>query len=137
MPFYLPKNPYFISANGCWYWDGTRRGGYGLKWCPIEKRMIQASRYMYEKHVGPIPTGMHLDHLCKNRICVNPAHLEPVSNQENAQRGKLAKLDATKVKEIRELFTSKQFNQTQLAIKYNVSQGTIWQIVRGNYWNNV
>lgn len=49
--------------------------------------MQPAHRFSYEILVGPIPEGMELDHLCKNRRCVNPAHLEPVTHHENLIRG--------------------------------------------------
>lgn len=46
-----------------------------------------AHRVVYETVVGPVPEGLELDHLCRNRGCVNPAHLEPVTHQENMRRG--------------------------------------------------
>lgn len=45
---------------------------------------------VYEALVGPIPDGLHLDHLCRNIICVSPDHLEPVTNEENVRRGAMA-----------------------------------------------
>jgi hypothetical protein len=75
------------ETTGCWEWTGQlRTAGYGTLYVRGEG-FVQAHRWMYEQHVGPIPDGMQLDHLCRNRRCVNPAHLEPVTNRENCLRG--------------------------------------------------
>lgn len=73
--------------SGCWLWTrGLNPGGYGSFF--YEKRpSIQAHRAAYLLYVGPIPSGMELDHLCRMRSCVNPNHLEPVTRQENLRRG--------------------------------------------------
>lgn len=66
----------------------TTRGGYGS--CGRgdgTRRTMPAHRRAYELRVGAIPAGKHLDHLCRVRNCVNPAHLEPVTNRQNALRG--------------------------------------------------
>jgi hypothetical protein len=56
--------------------------------CPDGKwRPRLAHRIAYELFIGPIPNGLHIDHLCRNRGCVNPVHLEPVTQQENMLRG--------------------------------------------------
>lgn len=76
-----------MTENGCWEWTGDRRpGGYGRIWFG-RKRVETSHRYVYTELVGPIPEGLVLDHLCRNRICCNPAHLEPVSPAENNLRG--------------------------------------------------
>lgn len=51
-------------------------------------RLNQAHRLMFELHRGPIPTGLQIDHLCRQPLCVNPDHLEPVTSAENTRRGK-------------------------------------------------
>ncbi len=70
----------------CWEWAGTRFRGYGMIGVRgLENR--RAHRVSYETFVGPIPDGLTIDHLCRNRGCVNPAHLEPVTNKVNVLRG--------------------------------------------------
>lgn len=69
----------------CWLWAGALSTGYGS--FRADDRSVYAHRWSYEYHVGPIPNGMQIDHLCRNRSCVNPGHLEPVTNAENARRG--------------------------------------------------
>jgi hypothetical protein len=74
------------GAGGCWPWTGARNSsGYGV--IRIDDKTQQAHRVTYERFVGPIPDGMELDHLCRVRHCVNPAHLEPVTRHENWRRG--------------------------------------------------
>jgi hypothetical protein len=71
--------------SGCWLWTGSvNKAGYGLFWTGAAQRL--AHRCSYELHVGPIPAGLTLDHLCRVRCCVNPDHLEPVTQGDNARR---------------------------------------------------
>jgi len=70
----------------CWVWTGTLSWqGYGH--ILIEGRMRRAHRVAYEMLIGPAPDGLDLDHLCRVRHCVNPAHLEAVTHQVNMLRG--------------------------------------------------
>lgn len=78
---------YIIQENGCWDWVGSRlKGGYGA-WSVKDVRSKVAHRVVFERANGPISEGMQLDHLCRNRLCVNPAHLEVVDNRTNVLRG--------------------------------------------------
>ena len=77
---------YVLEENGCWSWVGPMgSNGYGL--FKVNKRMQCAHRVVYEMHRGEIADGLQLDHLCRNRKCVNPDHLEPVTCRENLLRG--------------------------------------------------
>lgn len=75
-----------IEVTGfCWNWTGnTASGGYGRVW--MGNQVYSAHRLMYEYLVGPIPAGLQIDHLCRNVICVNPDHLEPVTAKVNLSR---------------------------------------------------
>lgn len=75
--------------DGCWLWTGATLRGYGT-YMRAGGAYI-AHRYAYEDRVGPIPTGLDLDHLCRCRTCVNPDHLEPVTRGENLRRGYAAR----------------------------------------------
>lgn len=75
-----------VHPLGCWSWTGSTSNGYGSI-RDTEGRQRVVHRVAYEVWVGPIPHGLELDHLCRNRACVNPAHLEPVTHFVNAMRG--------------------------------------------------
>lgn len=80
--------------SGCWLWIGpikdTGYGRFSVRDGSAWKTVI-AHRYSYEAENGPIPEGLVIDHLCRMRCCVNPDHLEAITNEENIRRGFLAR----------------------------------------------
>lgn len=76
------------KTDTCWIWKGAKNkssNGYGM--LNVNNRNIMAHRFAYEKFVGGLKPGMSVDHLCRIRTCVNPEHLEPVTQRENVLRG--------------------------------------------------
>ena len=81
----IAKTPF-----GCWLWTGARDKRYG------RFRGRLAHRAVYEEFVGLVPAGLELDHLCRNRLCTNPEHLEPVTHRENVLRGDAGKHESVR-----------------------------------------
>lgn len=76
---FIPK----VDFSGeCWLWGAAKTKGYGRFWLNGAQR--QAHRVFYEECIGPIPDGLHIDHLCRTPACVNPWHMEPVTMLENS-----------------------------------------------------
>lgn len=74
------------SGEGCWTWTGALTGnGYGLFRVADKPTNVRAHRYSYAIANGPIPDGMHIDHVCRNRACVNPTHLRLATKKQNAE----------------------------------------------------
>lgn len=90
LSFYATSMERFWSkvekTKGCWNWKASKTpNGYGK--FVYQGSCVRAHRVAYEMLVGPIPDGLQIDHLCRNRGCVNPKHMEPVTNRENCLRG--------------------------------------------------
>lgn len=77
---------YVQKTETCWLWTGpvrSKKSHYGR--FQIGNKKVAAHRYSYELHVGPIPEGLYLDHICHNPPCVNPDHLRPVTSKQNQE----------------------------------------------------
>lgn len=73
------------TESGCWEWQGSTTQGYAQ--VTVAGKTKRVHRWTYELLVGPIPEDKVIDHLCRNRACANPDHLEPVANRVNVLRG--------------------------------------------------
>lgn len=131
------------DSNGCWVWQKkTSRAvgvanGYGKIAPKPWSSSGQAHRVFYERLIRKVPDNLHLDYLCRNTLCVNPWHLEPVPAAVNVQRGLLAKLNECQVREIRQRWTLGRDTLNELAEEYDVSANTIGHIVRRVTWKNI
>jgi hypothetical protein len=129
------KSPvdYTIEDRGfstpCWIWRlQIGRGGYPQK--SIGGKTQLAHRVFYEARVGPIPEGFQLDHLCRNRACVNPEHLEPVPGVVNVRRQSNVKLTMDGARAIRR----SGMTSTALARVHGVSARTIREVREERTW---
>jgi len=114
----------------CWIWQGAPdANGYGRYWSGPGSTL--AARRMYLKHRGPIAPGLMPDHLCRIRICVNPDHLEIVTNAENQQRGLRSPLTPADVEAIR----ASDEGPVALGRRYGVHYSTIWGIRTRRHWS--
>lgn len=84
-----------MADSKCVIWTkAIQSKGYGVSWDPDRRKLVLAHRQAYAQEHGPIPDGMVIDHLCRNPACVNPEHLEAVSQSVNVRRGQAGEMSA-------------------------------------------
>ena len=135
----VKQGPLYVvdEKTGCWIWQrSTARNGYGTYWHPEKKCSVSAHRYMYELHVGPIPEGLQVHHICNNRACVNPGHLEVLSPTKHVQKGGPTKVTEHIVAEIKTLWGTGCYTQSELADRFGIGQMTVSDIVTGVTWSD-
>ena len=123
------------SPGDCWTWLGSvnKKTGYGKKqW---HGRTVLAHRWVWQLFMGPIPEGQVINHKCSNKRCVNPHHLEVITQAENCRHGDGAKLTAEQAQEIRDAKQDRKWGDgKRLALRFGVSSALIHDIWNGRAW---
>lgn len=116
------------EETGCWTWQRTLyREGYAQM--KFREKTCRAHTIFYEAAKGKVPKGLCLDHLCRNRACVNPDHLEVVTRGENVRRGLGTKLTREDVETIRSLRGT--MTQDAIALRFGVHRTSVSHIFAG------
>jgi hypothetical protein len=119
-------------VTGCWVWNAALHPtGYPMSSQAEEQ---YAHRLSYKIYKGPIPEGKTLDHLCRNRSCINPAHLEAVSLAENVRRSPRCKLTNADVVSIRGRIDRGEVSNKAIAKDFGVTRQAIYRIRKGLMW---
>lgn len=127
-------NYYTINPKtNCWEWNKVLNS-YGYGHFSYNGKTYIAHRFIYELLIGKLSSNLQLDHLCKNRKCVNPQHLEEVTSAKNVQRGKSAKLSTQIVDTIRNVYKKGVTRQVDLAKTFGVGQDEISRIINNRRW---
>lgn len=126
------------SPGDCWEWIGTinHKTGYGKK--TFAGKDYLAHRWVFEMLQGPIPEDKVINHICSNRACVNPHHLEVVSQTENCRKRKCTFLTEQQVRVIKRAKENKQWGDgKRLAEEFGVTSATIHDIWNGRSWAEI
>lgn len=116
------------AVSGCWIWQRSiSKDGYGR----CKGGGGYAHRHYFEKYCGPIPPGRVIDHLCRNRACVNPHHLDSVPQVINALRGEKTVIAAAVVRDIRERIAAGE-RTAAVAARHGVTASYVSSVCRGH-----
>lgn len=133
----IPRVPAHVEEPGplatpCHVWRGRRNDdGYALQTVEGGSDFVHRRRWI-ERH-GAVAEGHELDHLCRNRACVNPEHLESVTHLVNVRRGRRPRLGIERAREIKSLLRG-GWGVTDIASAYGVNPGTVSHIRSGLAW---
>jgi len=102
------------KTDSCWEWTaGTNPAGYGR--FRFNERVMMSHRVSYELIIGPIPDGLLLDHMCHNKVCVNPEHLRPVTSKQNGEH----RIDLGSSSGFRGVHWHKRIQKWQASVRHN------------------
>lgn len=124
------------SDTGCWIWQRSKGVDGYPKQIRLDGKAYAAHRFYYEQKYGSIPKGYALDHLCKNRLCVNPDHLQPVTQTENTRRRSITKLTEQDAANIKTMF-AQGYSKRRLGRMFGVNHTTIADLLNGKTWKDI
>ena len=122
-----------VLESGCWEWKLNKNWkGYGS--CTVGGINRMAHRVVFESFRGTIPIGFELDHICKNRGCVNPDHLRVVTKTENIRRSAVAKINMGIAGAIRKSHSKNKCTIKETAKAFGLGRHLVGNVITGRTW---